>query len=40
VVLHIPYGSFGEDGQVGLMFRPIRGVDGQIRWYFGLTGQW
>jgi hypothetical protein len=34
------FGSFGERGQVGPMIRPIRGLDGVMRWYFGLTGQW
>jgi hypothetical protein len=34
------FGGFGERGQVGPMVRPIRGVDGEVRWYVGLTGQW
>jgi hypothetical protein len=34
------FGSFGDSGQVGPMIRPIRDLDGRMRWYIGLTGQW
>jgi hypothetical protein len=34
------FGSFGDQGQVGPMIRPIQGVDGQMRWVIGLTGHW
>ena len=34
------FGSFGEQGQVGPMVRPILGVDGKMRWVIGLTGHW
>jgi hypothetical protein len=34
------FAGFGEHGQVGLMARPIQGLDGETRWYFGLTGRW
>jgi hypothetical protein len=34
------FGSFGNQGQVGPMIRPIQGVDGRMRWVIGLTGVW
>jgi hypothetical protein len=34
------FGSFGDQGQVGPMIRPIQGLDGQMRWAIGLTGHW
>jgi len=34
------FGSFGNQGQVGPMIRPMQGVDGRMRVVFGLTGQW
>src|SRR5262245_55555873 len=34
------FGSFGNQGQVGPMIRPVQGVDGRMRWVFGLTGHW
>jgi hypothetical protein len=34
------FGSFGETGQVGPMIGPMKGVDGKVRWIFGLTGHW
>jgi hypothetical protein len=34
------FGSFGEQGQVGPMVRPMEGVDGKTRWVVGLTGHW
>jgi hypothetical protein len=34
------FGSFGDQGQVGPMIRPMQGVDGVIRWVVGVTGQW
>jgi hypothetical protein len=34
------FGSFGDQGQVGAMVRPIKGVDGVMRWVIGLTGHW
>ena len=39
---HVPglFGSFGEQGQVGAMVRPMQGVDGKMRWVIGLTGHW
>ncbi len=34
------YGAFGNTGVVGPMVRPMRGVDGSMRWVVGLTGKW
>jgi len=34
------FGSFGDQGQVGAMIRPMQGVDGKMRWVIGLTGHW
>jgi hypothetical protein len=34
------FGSFGKQGQVGTMIRPMQGVDGRMRWVIGLTGHW
>lgn len=34
------FGSFGKQGQVGAMVRPMKGVDGKMRWVVGLTGHW
>jgi hypothetical protein len=34
------FGSFGNQGQVGPMIRPMQGVDGRTRWVIGLTGHW
>src|SRR3989454_9204469 len=34
------FGYWGDSGQVGPMVRPMKGVDGRIRWVIGLTGHW
>jgi hypothetical protein len=34
------FGSFGEQGQVGLSIRPVKGLDDKIHWSFGLAGEW
>jgi hypothetical protein len=34
------FGSFGNQGQVGPMIRPVQGIDGRMRWVIGFTGHW
>jgi hypothetical protein len=34
------FGSFGDQGQVGAIIGPMKGVDGRMRWVIGLTGHW
>lgn len=34
------FGAFGDRGVVGPMARPMLGVDGKMRFVFGLTGRW
>ena len=34
------FGAFGKQGLIGPMIEPMKGVDGEVRFVFGLKGHW
>ncbi len=32
--------TFGKTGTAGLMIAPMKGVDGEVRWVYGVMGRW